>query len=190
SYSGVQRPVLFKLGPDGQGPRWVFSEPVGTAAEAYGAALQSNGKFVTAGYGRPNAAATTSDFVSIRLNATGTLDTSYGVSGARWLDVGGFGDNARTVVVLGDDRVLLAGGGRLTADDTDGAVAILTASGAPDATFSPAGCKTYDFGTPGDFLWAGALSPDKKFVALVGITGVSSSSMLDNDSTFLLLPVE
>jgi uncharacterized delta-60 repeat protein len=190
SYSGVQRPVLFKLGPDGQGPLWVFSEPVGTAAEAYGAALQSNGKFVTAGYGRPNASATSTDFISIRLNAAGTLDTGYGVNGARWLDVGGFGDNARTVVVLGDDRVLLAGGGRLTADDTDGAVAILTASGAPDTTFSPAGCKVYDFGSPGDFLWAGALSPDKKSVALVGITGVPSSSTLDNDSTFLVLPVE
>lgn len=190
SYSGVQRPVLFKLGPDGQGPLWVFSEPVGNAAEAYGAALQSNGKFVTAGYGRATATATTTDFVSIRLNAAGNLDTTYGVSGARWLDVGGFGDNARTVVVLGDDRVLLAGGGRLAADDTDAAVAILTASGAPDTAFAPAGCKTYDFGSPGDFLWAGALSPDKKYVALVGVTGVPSSSTLDNDATLLILPVE
>jgi uncharacterized delta-60 repeat protein len=190
TYSGVQRPVLFKLGPDGEGPSWVFSEPVGTAAEAYAAALQSNGKLVTAGYGRPNAAATSSDFVSIRLNASGTLDTSYGSNGARWLDVGGFGDNARTVAVLGDDRVLLAGGGRLTADDTDGAVAILTSDGAPDTTFAPAGCRTYDFGSPGDFFWAAALSPDKKIVAIVGITGVPANSTLDNDSTLLLLQVE
>lgn len=190
SYSGVQRPVLFKLGPNGEGPLWIFSEPVGTAAEAYGAALQSNGKLVTAGYGRATPAASGSDFISIRLNASGTLDTTYGVSGARWLDVGGFSDNARTVVVLGDDRVLLAGGGRLLADDTDGAVAILTPDGAPDVSFSAAGCKTYDFGSPGDFLWAGALSPDKKFVALVGVTGVPASSTRDNDSTFLVLPVE
>ncbi|MFZ5891989.1 MAG: hypothetical protein ACOY0T_13115 [Myxococcota bacterium] len=189
TYSGVQRPVLFKLGPDGQGPLWVFSEPVGTAAEAYGAAMQQSGKFVTAGYGRPNSTATTSDFVSIRLTASGTLDTEYGQKGAVWFDVGGFGDNARSLTVLGDDRVLMVGGGRLSETDVDGIVTVLTAQGAPDVTFAPKGCRAYDFSTPGDFFWGAALSPDKKFAAVVGLTGVAASSTNDNDSTLLILPV-
>lgn len=190
TYSGVQRPVLFKLGPNGQGPLWVFSEPVGAAAEAYGAALQSNGKFVTVGYGRPDAAATSSDVLSIRLTSFGTLDTTYGKKGATWLDVGGYGDNGRTLLVLGDNRVLLAGGGRLTESDVDGLVAILTPDGAFDTSFAPGGCKTYDFGTSNDFLWGAALSEDKSLVALVGITGVPAASTDDNDSALVLLPVQ
>jgi uncharacterized delta-60 repeat protein len=190
TYSGQQRPVLFKLGPDGQGPSWVFSEPVGTAAEAYGAALQSDGKFVTAGYGRPNAAATSTDLLSVRLTSFGTLDTTYGTNGATWLDVGGYGDNGRALLVLGDNRVLLAGGGRLKESDVDGLVAILTPDGAPDTAFAPGGCKAYDLGTPNDFLWGAALSANKSLVALVGITGVPSTSTDDNDSALVLLPVQ
>jgi uncharacterized delta-60 repeat protein len=191
TYSGVQRPVLFKLGPNGQGPQWVFSEPVGAAAEAYGAALQTTGKFVTAGYGRPTSTTTTgSDVLSIRLNSFGTLDTTYGTNGATWLDAGGYGDNGRSLLVLGDNRVMLVGGGRLAETDVDGLVAVLTADGAPDTSFAPGGCKTYDFGTPGDFFWGAALSANKSTAALVGITGVPTGSTDDNDSSLLILPVQ
>jgi uncharacterized delta-60 repeat protein len=190
TYSGVQRPVLFKLGPNGEGPLWVFSEPVGSAAEAYGAALQSDGKFVTAGYGRPSAAATSTDLLSIRLTSYGTLDTTYGQNGATWFDAGGFGDNGRSLLVLGDNRVVLVGGGRLTENDVDGLVTVLTPNGAPDTSFAPGGCRVYDFGTSNDFLWGAALSPNKSLIALVGITGVPTASADDNDSALVLLPVQ
>ena len=105
------------------------------------------------------------------------------------MDVGGFGDNSRAIAVLGDDRTVHIGGGRQVADDTDGVVAILGADGAPDTTYAPNGCKRYDFGTPGDFLWAGAVSPNGQTVAMVGITGYAAAGGTDNDSALVLLPV-
>src|SRR6185369_1407068 len=50
SYGGTQRPVIFKLLADGSaldpsfGAAGIFSEPVGNAAEAYGALVQTSGK--------------------------------------------------------------------------------------------------------------------------------------------------
>ena len=78
--------MIFKLLADGSAldtsfaAAGIFSEPVGTAAEAYGALVQTSGKLVTVGYGRATSANTTSDILSIRLTAGGVLDTSYGTA--------------------------------------------------------------------------------------------------------------
>ena len=66
---------------------------------------------------------------------------------------------------------------------------MLTPDGAADTSYAPNGCKRYDFGTPGDFLWAGAVSPNGQTVAAVGITGYAAASGTDNDSALVLLPV-
>ena len=105
------------------------------------------------------------------------------------LDVGGFADNSRRLLVLGDRRVLLIGGGRATSSNVDGLVAILTPDGQPDPTFSSTGYKLYDLGGTADFLWGGALSPDKKTVALVGIKGVTASASANDDAVLMLLKV-
>lgn len=173
-----------------------FTEPVGTAAEAYGAVLQTvgtnAGKLVTVGYGRATAATNATDLLSIRLTSAGLLDTTYGTlpatPGRAWFDVGGYGDNGRTLQVLSDDRPVLIGGGRLNADDQDGVITILTENGTPDTTkFGPFGCKAFDFGTVGDFLWGSALSADGNQIAAVGITGNATGSTEDTDGTVVLL---
>jgi uncharacterized delta-60 repeat protein len=200
SYGGTQRPVIFKLTAGGLldltfGVLGAFTDAVGVAGEAYGAALQTTGsnagKLVTVGYGRATTATSATDLLSIRLTATGILDTTYGQStnpGKAWFDVGGYGDNGRAMVILGDDRPVLIGGGRLSADDQDGVITILTANGLPDKTsFGPFGCKAYDFGTIGDFLWGSALSADGNVIAAVGITGNAAGSTVDTDGTLVLL---
>jgi len=196
TYGGSQRPVIFKLTSAGAldtsfGVLGAFTEPVGSAAEAYGAVLQTTGKLVTVGYGRATAATAATDLLSIRLTAAGLLDTTYGATatpGRAWFDVGGYADNGRSLQVLGDDRPVLIGGGRLSADDQDGVITILTASGLPDTTsFGPFGCKAYDFGTIGDFLWGSALSANGKVIAAVGITGNAAGSTVDTDGTLVLL---
>ena len=196
TYGGSQRPVIFKLTSAGAldtsfGVLGAFTEPVGSAAEAYGAVLQTTGKLVTVGYGRATAATAATDLLSIRLTAAGLLDTTYGATatpGRAWFDVGGYADNGRSLQVLGDDRPVLIGGGRLSADDQDGVITILTASGLPDTTsFGPFGCKAYDFGTIGDFLWGSALSASGNVIAAVGITGNAAGSTVDTDGTLVLL---
>jgi uncharacterized delta-60 repeat protein len=196
TYGGTQRPVIFKLTSAGLldmsfGVFGAFTEPVGAAAEAYGAVLQSTGKLVTVGYGRATAATTATDLLSIRLTATGLLDTTYGpptTPGRSWFDVGGYADNGRSLQVLSDDRPVLIGGGRLLADDQDGVIAILKADGTPDtASFGPFGCKAFDFGTIGDFLWGSALSANGNTIAAVGITGNAAGLSVDTDGTLVLL---
>jgi len=197
TYAGTQRPVVFKLLANGSaldtsfGSVGVFSEPVGTAAEAYGALVQSGtNKLVTVGYGRATSANATSDLLSIRLTANGLLDTTYGPAatpGRVWFDVGGLGDNGRAVL-LSDNRPVLLGGGSLSSGQQDGVVVVLGVDGAPVTTYgSPFGCTAYDFGSIGDFFWAGALASDGK-IAAVGLTGETSGSAVDTDSTFVLIP--
>ncbi len=196
SYGGTQRPVIFKLLENGSGldtsfgANGVFSEPVGTAAEAYGALVQpTSKKLVTVGYGRATSANTTSDILSIRLTQNGVLDTTYGATatpGRTWFDVGGLGDNGRAIL-LSDERPVLLGGGSLSSGQQDAVIAVLSVNGAPLTSFgSPYGCTAYDFGSVGDFFWSGAVLGDGK-IAAVGLTGHATGSTEDTDGIFVLI---
>jgi uncharacterized delta-60 repeat protein len=188
----IVSPVLFKLTSTGQldpafGVGGVFNQIVlGSITEAYGATLQGT-SFVTVGYGK-NTAAETLDWISLRVSAAGTLDTTYGKDGVASVDVAGQNDNGRAIITLGDDRVLLVGGGRPAADNVDAMVAVLTPDGKPDATFAAKGFATYDIGGASDFFWGAALSPDKKVAAIVGTMGVAMGAG-DDDAALFLLPI-
>jgi uncharacterized delta-60 repeat protein len=194
-------PVVYKVNDAGQldttfGTGGVFSQSLlAEQTECYQAVVQpvagGGYKLITTGYGRQLATETT-DLVSLRLTSNGVLDPSYGTDGLVRIDIGGFGDNSRRLVVLPDGRILLAGGGRLTSADVDGVAVLLTPDGQPDTTFSPKGWRTFDLGGPADFLWAVALSPDSKTAALVGIKGVGAAPMpasANDDAALLLLPL-
>ncbi|HMI89062.1 MAG TPA: hypothetical protein VK550_33520 [Polyangiaceae bacterium] len=195
--NGVQMPVIWKLTPAGAldtsfGVNGVFSQPVLAAAtEAYGAALQGT-SFVTAGYGRANTSESL-DFVSIRLTAAGALDKTYGTDGVTRVDAAGFADNSRGLAVLPDNRVMLIGGGRATANDVDGMVAVLTPDGQPDTSFGPQGFRLYDLGGASDFFWGLSVAPDKKSVAIAGIKtgtpGNDAGSAGNDDAALLVLPL-
>lgn len=194
-------PVVYKVTDSGQldptfGVGGIFSQSVlAEQTECYAAVVQPTPqggyKLVTTGYGRALATETT-DLVSLRLNANGTLDTTYGKDGLVRIDIGGFGDNSRRLVVLPDRRVLLAGGGRRSAADVDGVVTLLTPDGQPDTSFSASGWQAFDLGGPADFLWGVALSPDKKTAAFVGLKGAGANPMpatANDDAALLLLPL-
>jgi uncharacterized delta-60 repeat protein len=189
-------PVVYKLTDQGQldatfGTGGVFDTYLlDEQAETYAARLQGD-KLVTTGYGRSLPTETT-DILSLRLNADGTLDTTYGTAGMVRIDVAGFADNSRNLLVLPDKRIVLAGGGRPAADNVDGFIAMLTENGQPDTNFSPKGWKTVDLGGPADFLWSVALSPDGKTLAFVGFKGVGANptpATANDDAVLLLVPV-
>ena len=193
-----QVPVIWKLTPAGAldtsfGVNGVFNQPVLAAAtEAYGVALQGT-SFVTSGYGRANTSESL-DFLSIRLTAAGALDTTYGTNGAARVDVAGFADNGRGLIVLPDKRVVMMGGGRPTMSDVDAMVAVLTPDGKPDTSFAPNGFRTYDLGGNNDFFWAGSVAPDKKSFAVVGLKSGTPANDAgppsNDDAALLILPVE
>jgi len=79
--------------------------------EAYSIAIQSDGKIVVAGhtyYGSINVI-THSDFVVVRLNPNGSLDTTFGGTGKVITSVPGNCDGARSVAVQADGRIVVAG---------------------------------------------------------------------------------
>ena len=190
--NGVGTPVAYKVTSSGVldptfGNAGVYNAVVLPAqAEAY-AIVPQGSKLVTTGYGRANAATESLDWLSLRFLANGTLDPTYGTNGVARVDVAGFNDNSRQILVLPDNRVVLNGGGRPTANDVDGAIGVLTPNGQPDVTFAPAGVKLFDLGGPSDFLWGMALSPSKKYIAMAGIKGVAAPA--NDDSALVLVPI-
>ncbi len=190
--NGVGTPVAYKVNSSGVldptfGNAGVYNAVVLAAqTEAY-AIVPQGAKLVTTGYGRANAATESLDWLSLRFLANGTLDPTYGTNGVARVDVAGFNDNSRQILVLPDNRVVLNGGGRPTANDVDGAIGILTPNGQPDVTFAPTGVKLFDLGGPSDFLWGMALSPSKKYIAMAGIKGVAAPA--NDDSALVLVPI-
>ncbi|MFO0609407.1 MAG: hypothetical protein U0324_39955 [Polyangiales bacterium] len=190
--SDVVRPVVFKLTPAGApdrafGANGVFSQPVLAAAtEVYAIALQG-ANLVTAGYGR-GAATESLDWLSLRLTPAGAIDPSYGTMGYARIDLNGFNDNARTVAVLPDSRVLLVGGGRPAETNSDAMLGVLTANGARDPSFGTNGLRTFDLGGASDFFWGVAVAPSGRQAAVVGAKGVGTGAGND-DAAILLLPL-
>ncbi|MBK7401629.1 MAG: hypothetical protein IPJ34_36595 [Myxococcales bacterium] len=189
----IVRPVLAKVKPDGTadktfGKDGVFNDVIlPSATEAYGAALQGT-SFVTVGYGRATATESL-DWLSLRVTAGGALDKTFGKDGVARLDLAGQNDNGRALVVLPDQRILLVGGGRPTATNSDAMVALLSKDGLPDTTFGTNGVRTYDLGGVNDFFWAVAVSPKKDRIALGGVRGVDATTTEDDESAILMLPL-
>jgi uncharacterized delta-60 repeat protein len=68
-------------------------------------AIQANGKIIVAG---KSYSSTSSDFLLVRYNADGTLDSSFGNSGKAILDLGG-SDSAEGILLQPDNKVLAVG---------------------------------------------------------------------------------
>lgn len=192
SAEGVVSPVLFKLTPNGTldtrfGTNGVYNEVIlRSVAEVYQAALH-DGSFVTAGYGRDSASQSL-DWLSIRVNGNGQRDTTYGNSGHVRIDLAGHNDNARSLAVLPDNRVVLAGGARNTADNLDGMLVFLTPDGQPDISVGDNGRRVVDLGGPNDFFWSVAVAPNKKSMVAVGLAGAGEGA--DDDAVLMVLPLQ
>lgn len=225
SGSGAQQPVLYKLEPDGDfdaafaaggapdeiasagiwhgfaTPETFLGSGVRNNAEAYGAAVQSDGSIVTVGYGPTYGSGSSTDWIFFRFSGSGVQDMTWGNDfvgsndGAAIIDPGGWGDNGRFVMTLPDDRILAVGRGSRTSasgqPERDGMVAILTADGMPDNSFAPGkGFKLYDMGGGDDHFWAAAVSPDENSVAVVGIAGAEVTGLDNDDAVLMILPLD
>lgn len=124
-----------------------FTSPMGFDA-CHALALQPDGKLVVVGDAYPQGAGG-SDFGIARLNADGTLDTSFG-SGTGKVTVGfqlgaGDGESAQNVAIQPDGRIVVSGYASTQAHSTDFAVARLLPDGTVDSSFNLTGRVTIDF---------------------------------------------
>ncbi len=103
--------------------------------------IQPNGKIVIGGR---SAATSSYDFAFARLNADGSLDTSFSGDGKAVIDIGSTFDQLYALALQSNGRILAAGS--LTTTNTDFAVIRLLADGSRDYSYG-SGLVKVDFGT-------------------------------------------
>jgi uncharacterized delta-60 repeat protein len=172
-----------RLNPNGSldtsfGYGGVATVPIGPEAIANAVSLQSDGKIVLGGmaYVGHNA------FAAARLNASGSIDTSFGTGGVTTLaqDAAAWG-----MVLQADGKLVL--GGEASINGTEGYMAArLLANGAVDSTYGQNGVVTIQIGVKamGDAI---ALQSDGK-VILAGSaytnTMIAATVRLNTNGTF------
>ena len=114
-------------------------------------ALQSDGKIVVAGF-TVGADPTSRDFAIARLDADGTLDTTFG-NGTGKTTVGfdlpgGGADTATSIAMQADGKIVVAGAAAST-NGSQFAVVRLNTDGARDSSFNLTGRVTFGFGISG-----------------------------------------
>jgi uncharacterized delta-60 repeat protein len=177
---GVAAPVLIRLSSAGVLDTTFGKNGVATTkvlpgvTESYALALQGD-SYISAGYGRGADPAEKVDLVVERFKPDGSLDKSFGKDGLTRVDIAKEDDRARHVVVLPDSRVLAVGSGKKTPLNTDAMLVLLEKDGAPVAGFGEKGNLISDLGGTADSWYGVALSPDKKYVYVVGYKGTEGS---------------
>lgn len=156
-------------------------------AEAYAVTRQSDGSYVTTGYGRSEATGPV-DLVSFRFLEDGALDTGYGISGGVIFDQAGADDRGRQLFALPDNRLMMVGSSVASGSAEDAMIAVVTPDGAFDSGFGNGGYQLFDRGGDDEEFFGVALAPNGKTVAAVGYT--SGGTRSDDDAMLQLLDVE
>lgn len=134
--------------------------------ELYGLAIQTDGKIVAVGDSKDNS---NSNFVVIRYNANGSLDSSFGTGGVTQTPLGTAGGfytgTAYSVALLPNGKIVASGVGDLGFNGFGFAVARYNTSGNLDTTFGTNGILNFDIlGNARDLAIASVLQPDGKLI--------------------------
>ncbi len=131
--------------------------PVGNFDDfGYAVALQSDGKIVVAGVSD----ATYNNFALVRLNADGSLDSSFGTGGKVITPTSVGHDEAYAVVVQSDGKIIAGGH-----SDRDFTLVRYLDDGSLDGSFGTGGIVKTDIADNVDILYSLALQADGKIVA-------------------------
>lgn len=104
----------------------------------YALALQSDGKIVAVG-SCVAPSSTNSNFLAVRYNTNGSLDTGFSDDGYRTLDFGGTGEAAYGVVVQPNGKINVGGSSNAGSGGLDYALTRFNANGSLDTTFTTDG---------------------------------------------------
>ena len=140
--------------------------PVGSGNdEAYCITVQSDGKILLGG---SSYSVSNYDYSIIRLNANGSLDSSFNSSGKAIIPVGASSDFAYSISIQNDDKILL-GGYSEKYGGSDYSLVRLNANGTLDSGFGTGGKALVDVGGS-DFAYSLSVQSDGKIV----IGGISN----------------
>jgi uncharacterized delta-60 repeat protein len=116
--------------------------------KAHGLVVQADGKIVVAGY--TYNANTGNDFLCIRYNANGTLDTTFGNNGIATFDVQPGGDDMAYSIDIDNTGKLFLAGYSDDGSNKNGAIIKLNTDGSLDMTFGTGGKVLTDFTLSGN----------------------------------------
>jgi uncharacterized delta-60 repeat protein len=127
--------------------------------------LQIDNKILVAGYSLN----LNSDFALARLNADGSLDTSFGLGGKVFTSIGSGSDIGSSVTLQADGKILVAGYSDLGRNNSDFDFAVIryNINGTLDTSFGVGGKVTTPIGNPawgGDFAYKVGVQDDGKIV--------------------------
>lgn len=168
SYEGNRaRFTLARLNPDGSldatfGTAGRVTTEIGDFAAAYALVLQPDGRLVAAGSSSTGAR---TEFALARYNRDGSLDSSFGTGGIVTTPIGPRSDNAYSVAVQPDGKIVAAGESERGADSSryDFALARYHANGSLDLEFGTGGKATAGFDTE-SYGYALVVQPNGKIV--------------------------
>lgn len=143
---------------------------------ACGIVLQADGRIVVAGNSVTGDAG--SDFVLMRFDIDGRLDTTFGEQGRSLISFGEF-DYASAVSLQADGRILMAGYTVRSETDSDFALVRYDSDGRLDRSFSVDGVVTTSMGSRSDYASSLLLQPDGRIV-VAGWT-VKNDAASDSD---------
>lgn len=134
-------------------------------AEAFGVAVQSDGKIVVVGQASNGL---NTDIGIVRYNTDGTLDNTFDTDGRMMVDVAGGNDLGRSVAIQTNGRIVVAGNSFVGAN-SDILVIRLETNGLLDASFvgnsgNGQGIVRTQAGTGNDFGYSVAVQPNQKIV--------------------------
>jgi len=141
----------------------------GQGSYAFAIALQADGKIIAAGTDfvdfSPEDNSDT-DFALARYDSDGTPDTTFNGDGQVTTDFDGFNDDAFSILVQPDGKLVAVGSAKNPANFYDFAAARYLSNGTIDTTFGAAGKVRTDFGDHNfDQARSAVLQPDGKIVA-------------------------
>jgi uncharacterized delta-60 repeat protein len=134
--AGAENLALARYNADGSldatfGTGGRVTTDIGTLEHAESVKIQSDGKIVVAGYTFVGPGA---DFVLLRYNSDGSLDSSFGSGGKVVTDLGSDRDEADSLVIQADGKIVVAGSTG-SGSGSDFAVARYNSDGSLDTSF-------------------------------------------------------
>ena len=190
----VVSPVLIKIDEEGELDDTFGVAGIATAtllpavAEAYEVGLQGD-SFIITGYGRATEDEKV-DLIAARFTADGEWDKTFGEEGLVRVDIAGEDDRGRDLVVLPDNRILIAGSGKPAEADQNGMLVLLEEDGSLADDFGEGGKLQLELGGQTDSVFALTLSEDEKHILVGGWTGPDLVQGGNEDSLFVRLTLE
>ena len=136
---------------------------------AYSVAIQPDGKIIAAGCSAYSIYSTA--FALIRYNTDGNLDNSFGTNGRVITSILSMDDEARSIAIQSDGKIVAAGFSFNEDLNKDFSLARYNADGTLDSSFSTDGKVTAAVGGSDDWAHSVAIQPDGKIVVAGFSTG-------------------